>query len=126
VTCSRAAQDLVKRHSEFISYPISLWTEKSTEKEVTDDEEEIEEVKPEEEGEDKVEEARNPNPNSDPNSLTACLCYHSHARHQGLLGRAGKGAEITVVVASRAHLLACSRGRRAVRSDGILLCQADK
>ena len=49
-------QDLVKRHSEFISYPISLWTEKSTEKEVTDDEEEIEEVKPEEEGEDKVEE----------------------------------------------------------------------
>lgn len=52
------AQDLVKRHSEFISYPISLWTEKSTEKEVTDDEEEIEEVKPEEEGEDKVEEVR--------------------------------------------------------------------
>ena len=52
------AQDLVKRHSEFISYPISLWTEKSTEKEVTDDEEEIEEVKPEEEGEDKIEEAR--------------------------------------------------------------------
>ena len=58
MTCSQPAQDLVKRHSEFISYPISLWTEKSTEKEVTDDEEEIEEVKPEEEGEDKVEEAR--------------------------------------------------------------------
>ena len=36
-------QDLIKRHSEFISYPISLWTEKTTEKEVTDDEEEIEE-----------------------------------------------------------------------------------
>ena len=31
-------QDLVKKHSEFISYPISLWTEKTTEKEVDDDE----------------------------------------------------------------------------------------
>lgn len=50
-------QDLIKRHSEFISYPISLWTEKTTEKEVTDDEEEIEEVKPEGEDEEgKVEE----------------------------------------------------------------------
>jgi len=29
---------LVKKHSEFISYPISLWTEKTTEKEVSDDE----------------------------------------------------------------------------------------
>merc|ERR1719388_551818 len=27
------------KHSEFISYPISLWTEKTTEKEVSDDEE---------------------------------------------------------------------------------------
>ena len=58
--CGVSPQDLVKRHSEFISYPISLWTEKSTEKEVTDDEEEIEEVKPEEEGEDKVEEVSCP------------------------------------------------------------------
>ena len=40
-------KDLVKKHSEFISYPISLWTEKTTEKEVSDDEEEEEE---EEEG----------------------------------------------------------------------------
>merc|ERR1719449_95033 len=32
-------KDLVKKHSEFISYPISLWTEKTTEKEVSDDEE---------------------------------------------------------------------------------------
>jgi len=31
-------KDLVKKHSEFISYPISLWTEKTTEKEVSDDE----------------------------------------------------------------------------------------
>ncbi|KAH9532957.1 hypothetical protein CY35_18G026500 [Sphagnum magellanicum] len=36
----RKLKDLVKKHSEFISYPISLWTEKTTEKEVSDDEDE--------------------------------------------------------------------------------------
>merc|ERR1719352_515275 len=36
----RRVKDLVKKHSEFISYPISLWTEKTTEKEVDDDDEE--------------------------------------------------------------------------------------
>eukprot|EP00249_Psilotum_nudum_P018956 c27036_g3_i2 orf=353-2161(+) len=36
----RRLKDLIKKHSEFISYPISLWTEKTTEKEVSDDEEE--------------------------------------------------------------------------------------
>ncbi|XP_027341322.1 heat shock protein 83-like [Abrus precatorius] len=35
----RRIKDLVKKHSEFISYPIYLWTEKTTEKEVSDDEE---------------------------------------------------------------------------------------
>ena len=49
----RRLKDLVKKHSEFISYPISLWTEKTTEKEVSDDEDE-EEKKEDEEG--KVEE----------------------------------------------------------------------
>lgn len=34
-------KDLVKKHSEFISYPISLWTEKTVDKEVSDDEEEV-------------------------------------------------------------------------------------
>ncbi|KAJ7548116.1 hypothetical protein O6H91_08G118400 [Diphasiastrum complanatum] len=50
----RRLKDLVKKHSEFISYPISLWTEKTTEKEVSDDEDEEEEKKDEEEG--KIEE----------------------------------------------------------------------
>ncbi|RZC57947.1 hypothetical protein C5167_005255 [Papaver somniferum] len=36
----RRLKDLVKKHSEFISYPISLWTEKTTEKEISDDEDE--------------------------------------------------------------------------------------
>jgi len=36
----RKLKDLVKKHSEFISYPISLWTEKTLEKEVSDDEDE--------------------------------------------------------------------------------------
>jgi len=50
----RRLKDLVKKHSEFISYPISLWTEKTTEKEVSDDEEE--EAKEGEDEEGKIEE----------------------------------------------------------------------
>eukprot|EP00210_Caulerpa_lentillifera_P009728 g9277.t1 len=47
----RRLKDLVKKHSEFISFPISLWVEKTTEKEVTDEEEEEMEVdKPADEG----------------------------------------------------------------------------
>lgn len=50
----RRLKDLIKKHSEFISYPISLWTEKTTEKEVSDDEEEEDKEKKDEEG--KIEE----------------------------------------------------------------------
>merc|ERR1719456_1143279 len=41
----RRVKDLVKKHSEFIGFPISLLIEKTEEKEVTDDEEEDEEEK---------------------------------------------------------------------------------
>merc|ERR1711908_117934 len=50
----RRLKDLVKKHSEFINYPISLWTEKTVDKEVDDDDDEdgdepkIEEVDEEE------------------------------------------------------------------------------
>jgi molecular chaperone HtpG len=44
----RSLKDVLKKHSEFINYPISLWVEKTEEKEVTDDEAEHEaETKPE-------------------------------------------------------------------------------
>lgn len=39
----RRLKDLVKKHSEFIGFPIKLYTEKTSEKEVTDDEEDEEE-----------------------------------------------------------------------------------
>ncbi|KAG2579541.1 hypothetical protein PVAP13_6NG271900 [Panicum virgatum] len=52
----RRLKDLIKKHSEFISYPISLWTEKTTEKEISDDEDEegkVEDVDEEKEGKEK-------------------------------------------------------------------------
>eukprot|EP00997_Jenningsia_sp_PLL12_P001060 NODE_116_length_2480_cov_309.812012_g104_i0.p1 GENE.NODE_116_length_2480_cov_309.812012_g104_i0~~NODE_116_length_2480_cov_309.812012_g104_i0.p1 ORF type:complete len:700 (+),score=366.83 NODE_116_length_2480_cov_309.812012_g104_i0:25-2100(+) len=54
----RRLKDLIKKHSEFIGFPISLQVEKTTEKEVTDDEAEDEKEKKEgeEEDEPKVEE----------------------------------------------------------------------
>merc|ERR1712227_116889 len=44
----RRLKDLVKKHSEFINYPISLWTEKTVDKEVDDDDDDDEEEKIEE------------------------------------------------------------------------------
>jgi len=41
----RRLKDLIKKHSEFISFPIELLVEKTTEKEVSDDEEETPEKK---------------------------------------------------------------------------------
>jgi molecular chaperone HtpG len=47
----RRLKDLIKKHSEFIGFPISLQVEKTNEKEVTDDEAEDEEKKEKKEGE---------------------------------------------------------------------------
>ena len=53
----RRLKDLIKKHSEFIGFPIELYVEKSTEKEVTDSDAEEEEEKKEEEGDEpKIEE----------------------------------------------------------------------
>merc|ERR1712217_614600 len=53
-------QDLIKKHSEFISFPIEVHCEKTTEKEISDDEDEEEkkdeEKKEGEEGEEKKDE----------------------------------------------------------------------
>merc|ERR1711862_761726 len=54
----RRLKDLVKKHSEFIGFPIELYVEKSKEKEVTDSEDEEEEkvTDSEEDEEPKIEE----------------------------------------------------------------------
>merc|ERR1712146_739784 len=48
--------DLVKKHSEFINYPINLWVEKTTEVEGTDDDDDDEPAAEPEDGEAKIEE----------------------------------------------------------------------
>ncbi|KAJ8752873.1 hypothetical protein K2173_008608 [Erythroxylum novogranatense] len=52
----RRIKDLVKKHSEFISYPIYFWTEKTTEKTKSDDEDD-EPTREEEGGVEEVDEA---------------------------------------------------------------------
>jgi molecular chaperone HtpG len=56
----RRLKDLVKKHSEFISFPIELSVEKSTDKEVTDSDDEADkkEEEPKEGDEPKVEEVK--------------------------------------------------------------------
>merc|ERR1712086_699023 len=51
----KRVKDLVKKHSEFIGFPIKLYTEKTTEKEVTDDDDDAEDAD-EDEDKPKVEE----------------------------------------------------------------------
>ena len=52
----RKLKDLIKKHSEFISFPIELWIEKTTEKEVDDDEDD--EKKDEEKKDEKKDEEK--------------------------------------------------------------------
>jgi molecular chaperone HtpG len=55
-------KELVKKHSEFISYPIALQTEKTVEKEVEEEEEEEEEKKEEKKDEEKKKEGEEDEP----------------------------------------------------------------
>merc|ERR1712217_716336 len=60
----RRLKDLVKKHSEFINYPISLWTEKTVDKEVDDDDDDDEDEKKDDEDGDepKIEEVEEDEP----------------------------------------------------------------
>jgi len=49
----RRLKDLIKKHSEFIGFPINLWVEKTTEEEVDDDEDESDDEDDEGKDEDK-------------------------------------------------------------------------
>ena len=66
----RRLKDLVKKHSEFISFPIELQVEKSTEREVTDSDDDEEDKKNNEE-EDKKDEL-------DANLLAARITAEGH------------------------------------------------
>ncbi len=73
-------KDLVKKHSEFINYPISLWVEKTEEKDVTDDEnsdtENAEDTKPEGE-EPKIEEVTDEKPEKEKKTKKVKEVSHS-------------------------------------------------
>jgi molecular chaperone HtpG len=73
-------KDLVKKHSEFINYPISLWVEKKEEKDVTDDEnsdtDHVEETKPESE-EPTIEEVTDEKPQKDKKTKKVTEVSHS-------------------------------------------------
>merc|ERR1712054_507229 len=63
-TEEKKLKDLIKKHSEFISFPICLHVEKTTEKEISDDEDEDEpkkdDDKPDEEDESEIKEEKAP------------------------------------------------------------------
>jgi len=50
----RRLKDLIKKHSEFISFPIQLQVEKTTEKEISDDEDDAEDKKDEKKDETEI------------------------------------------------------------------------
>lgn len=54
----RRVKDLIKKHSEFISFPIELYVEKTEEKEVSDDEEETAEKEKKEGDEPEIKEEK--------------------------------------------------------------------
>jgi len=54
----RRVKDLIKKHSEFIGFPIELYVEKTEEKEVSDDEEETAEKEKKEGDEPEIKEEK--------------------------------------------------------------------
>jgi molecular chaperone HtpG len=71
----RKLKDLVKKHSEFISYPISLWTEKTLEMEVSDDEDEQAEKEEKDAEEGEIEEVIDQEEKKEKAKKTKKVCF---------------------------------------------------
>jgi len=72
----KTVKDLIKKHSEFIGFPISLWTEKTKDEEVTDDEAEDDDDEEKEGDDDEAPKVEDVTDEKDKKTKTIKKVYH--------------------------------------------------